>query len=198
MSETEAKWDFSDLKAVSLNCTLKRSPELSHTAGLMNVSESIMRKNGVSVTNIRVVDYPVAYGVHRDMREHGWEEDAWPELWETVKQADIIVVGTPIWLGQISGICKTLIDRLYAVSGESNEKGQYFYYGKVGGCIVTGNEDGVKHSAMEILYSLQHLGATIPPRPTPAGSGPQGLDHLISMRGQAARRTTLPSATPLS
>jgi len=94
----------------------------------------------------------------------GGAEDAWPEQWQKVLAADIVIVGTPIWLGQLSGVCKLLIDRLYAMSGEHNSKRQYIYYGKVGGCIVTGNEDGVKHCAMEILYSLQHLGMTIPPQ----------------------------------
>jgi len=132
-------WDFSDLKAVTLNCTLKRSPEKSHTAGLMQVSENIMRGQGVDVSHIRVVDRPVAQGIYPDMREHGWEEDAWPDLWKTVLAADIVIVGTPIWLGQISGVCKLLIDRLYGMSGEHNAKGQYVYYGKVGACLVTGN-----------------------------------------------------------
>lgn len=175
-------WDFSDLKAVSLNCTLKRSPELSHTAGLMQVSENIMRKQGVDVTHVRVVDHPVAQGIYPDMREHGWEEDAWPELWPAINEADIVIVGSPIWLGQISGVCKLLIDRLYAMSSEHNHKGQYIYYGKVGGCIITGNEDGIKHCAMEILYSLQHLGITIPPQADAgwigeAGPGPSYLDE---------------------
>ena len=178
---SEADWDFSDLKAVTLNCTLKRSPKLSHTGGLMQVSENIMRKQGVEVTHIRVVDHPIAQGIYPDMREHGWEEDAWPELWKTVKAADIVIVGTPIWLGQISAVCKLLIERLYAESGKPNEKGQYIYYGQVGGCLVTGNEDGIKHCAMEILYSLQHLGMTIPPQADAgwigeAGPGPSYLD----------------------
>ena len=182
MTEAGSKdWDFSDLKAVTLNCTLKRSPEVSHTAGLMKVSENIMRQQGVDITHIRVVDHPVAQGIYPDMRQHGWEEDAWPELWPAVNEADIVIVGTPIWLGQISGVCKLLIDRLYAMSGEHNEKGQYIYYGKVGGCIVTGNEDGIKHCAMEVLYSLQHLGIAIPPQADAgwigeAGPGPSYLD----------------------
>lgn len=174
--------DFSDLKAVSLNCTLKKSPELSNTAGLMEVAETIMRRQGVDVTHIRVVDHKVAQGVYPDMREYGWEEDAWPELWPTIKAADIVVVGTPIWLGQLSGVCKLLIERLYAMSAKPNDKGQYVYYGQVGGCIVTGNEDGIKHCAMEVLYSLQHLGMTIPPQADAgwigeAGPGPSYLDE---------------------
>ena len=65
------RWDFSDLKALFLNCTLKRSPELSHTEGLVTISRTIMEKNGVSVEELRPVDYDIAYGVQPDMKEHG-------------------------------------------------------------------------------------------------------------------------------
>ena len=78
--------------------------------------------------------------------------------------ADILVLGSPIWLGEKSSVCTRVIERLYACSGQLNDHGQYAYYGKVGGCIMTGNEDGIKHFSMNILYSLQHLGYTIPPQ----------------------------------
>ena len=81
-----------------------------------------------------------------------------------VKAADILVVGTPIWLGAQSSVCTQLIERLYSQSGQENEKGQYVYYGKTGGCVVTGNEDGVKHVSMSVLYALQHVGYMIPPQ----------------------------------
>lgn len=156
--------DFSGLRAIYLNCTLKRSPMASHTSTLMDVSKAIMVKEKVTVDEIRLVDHDIANGVYPDMREHGWEKDEWPELFKRVIAADILIVGTPIWLGQNSSIAQKLIERLYAMSGMTNDKGQYLFYGKVGGCIVTGNEDGVKHCAMGILYSLQHVGYSIPPQ----------------------------------
>jgi len=115
------------------------------------------------------------------MREHGWDNDEWPEIFKKVEAADIVVVCGPIWLGDNSSQTKKLIERIYANSAETNSKGQYAYYGKVGGCIITGNEDGVKHCAMNILYSLQHVGFTIPPQADagwigPVGPGPSYLD----------------------
>jgi len=174
--------DFSDLKAVFVNCTLKKSPSTSHTRGLMDVSKAIMEKNGVHVDVIRAVDHDIAYGVYPDMKEHGWEKDAWPELFDTIINADILVLGSPIWLGEKSSVCTKVIERLYGQSGELNDKGQYLYYGKTGGCIITGNEDGVKHCSMSILYALQHLGYTIPPQADAgwigeAGPGPSYLDE---------------------
>jgi multimeric flavodoxin WrbA len=175
-------YDFSGLKAVFVNCTLKPSPQLSHTEGLMTVAMEIMRANKVEVTFIRAVDHAIAPGVYPDMRAHGFKEDAWPELWPTILAADILVIGSPIWLGQISSVCSNLIQRLYGMSAMLNDQGQWIYYGKTGGCVITGNEDGIKHCSMEILYSLQHLGYVIPPQADcgwigEAGPGPSYLDE---------------------
>jgi multimeric flavodoxin WrbA len=164
MKEIMEKYDFSNLKAVYINCTLKKSPAVSHTEKLMNVSRRIMAKENVETDMIRLVDFDVANGVYPDMTEHNWDKDDWPDIFKKVIAANILVVGTPIWLGEKSSIAQKLIERLYAMSGFTNDKGQYVYYGKVGGCVVTGNEDGVKHCAMGILYSLQHIGYSIPPQ----------------------------------
>ncbi len=178
----ESRWDFGDLRAMYINCTLKRSPERSHTQGLMDLSIELMRRNGVTVDTLRAIDEPIASGVWPDMTEHGWDEDAWPAIFERVMDADILVLGSPIWLGQQSSVATTVIERLYGDSGQLNDAGQYAYYGRVGGCIVTGNEDGIKHVSMGILYSLQHLGFVIPPQADAgwigeAGPGPSYLDE---------------------
>ena len=155
---------YDDLHALVVNCTLKPSPQDSHTDTLLDVVREVWRAQGVAVESVRFVDHDVAPGVHADMTEHGAASDAWPELYPKVQAADILLVGTPIWLGEKSSECQKLIERLYGMSGELNSNGQYAYYGKVGGCIVTGNEDGIKHVGMGVLYSLQHLGYTIPPQ----------------------------------
>ena len=155
---------YDDLSALYINCTLKRSPEPSHTQLLMDRSISIMRNHGVSVESLRAVDLDLATGVWPDMTEHGWERDVWPQVFEKVMTADILVIGSPIWLGEKSSVCSRLIERLYANSSLLNDAGQYAYYGRVGGCLITGNEDGIKHCSMSILYALQHLGYTVPPQ----------------------------------
>ena len=174
--------DFSDLHALLINCTLKRSPQFSHTEALMRVSQEIMDANGVSTELVRAADLTLPPGVYPDMREHGAERDDWPGLCEKVMSADILVLGTPIWLGEESSVCRVIIERLYAESGKRNEKNQSIYYGRTGGCLITGNEDGVKHCAMSILYALQHLGYTIPPQADAgwigeAGPGPSYADE---------------------
>jgi multimeric flavodoxin WrbA len=176
-----SRWDFSDLKAIFLNCTLKKSPEMSHTEGLIQIAMGIMEKNGVSVELLRPVDFDIAYGVYPDMTEQGWDHDDWPQLLKKVMAADILVLGSSIWLGEKTSVCTHVVERLYSASGQLNEQGQYAYYGRVGGCLITGNEDGAKHCAMNILYSLQHLGYVIPPQADAgwlgeAGPGPSYLD----------------------
>ena len=178
---TTDRWDFSGLQALFVNCTLKRSPEASNTQGLIDLSRAIMDANGVATEVVRAVDHELAPGVYPDMREHGAEQDDWPALYERVQAADILVLCSPIWLGEKSSVCTRVIERLYGNSSQLNAEGQYAFYGKVGGCLITGNEDGIKHCAMNVLYSLQHLGYTIPPQADAgwigeAGPGPSYLD----------------------
>ena len=195
----ESKWDFSNLKALFLNCTLKPSPNESHTETLIDVSKTILEKNGVTTDLLRPVDYNIAPGVYPDMTEHGFEIDDWPEIQEKVLDADILIIGSPIWLGEKSSVCTNVIERLYGYSGNLNEEGQYAYYGRVGGCIITGNEDGVKHCSMSILYGLQHLGYLIPPQADAgwigeAGPGPsygdEGEDGPVGFDNEFTQRNT--------
>ena len=191
----DSRWDFSALSALFLNCTLKRSPELSHTQGLIDISAAIMEKNGISTEVLRPVDFAMAVGVYPDMSEHGWERDEWPQIYEKVKSANILVITSPIWLGEKSSVCTQLIERLYSTSGDLNTLGQYAYYGRVGGCLITGNEDGAKHCAMNILYSLQHLGYVIPPQADAgwlgeAGPGPSYLDPSGGPENDFTNRNT--------
>lgn len=190
---------FSDLNALFINCTLKSTPQKSHTRTLIDVSMNIMKKEGAQAECIRLVDHDVAYGVYPDMTEYGAEQDDWPEIWKKVDVADILVVGTPIWLGEKSSVATKLIERLYSMSGLQNEKGQYIFYGKAGGCLVTGNEDGIKHCAMGILYSLQHVGYSIPPQADAgwigeAGPGPSygddGDDGPVGFDNEFTQRNT--------
>jgi multimeric flavodoxin WrbA len=185
-----------DLTALFINCSLKRSTQTSHTQNLMDVALAIMRARGVKTSTIRAADIDIPPGVYPDMREHGWETDAWPDIQRQVMAADILVIGTPIWLGDKSSVCTRIIERLYGFSGELNGRGQYAYYGRVGGCIVTGNEDGIKHCAMNVLYSLQHLGYVIPPQADAgwvgeAGPGPSyGDEGTVGLDNEFTQRNT--------
>jgi multimeric flavodoxin WrbA len=174
---------FTGLRAIFFNCTLTKSPGESHTDNLIQISRKIMDKNGVNTEVIRAIDHDIATGVWPDMTKKGAKTDVWPKIYKKVMQSDILVLCGPIWLGDNSSQMKKIIERLYACSGILNKKGQYAFYGKVGGSLITGNEDGIKHCTMNTLYSLQHLGYTIPPQADAgwigeAGPGPSYGDKL--------------------
>lgn len=154
---------FAGIKALLLNCSIKQSAAESHTQKLMNRVAGIMKAEGVAVTSLYALDHNIAFGMIKDGQESGMVDD-WPMVQKKIMESNIFVLGTPIWLGTKSSVATLAIERMYAHSGELNDKGQYLYYGKTGGCVITGNEDGVKHCAMDILYALQHIGFTIPPQ----------------------------------
>ena len=186
-----------NLKAVIFNASLKLKSGQSHTQILLDAISNLMKKAEVDVTTVHMVNHIVPPGIYPDMTEHGYDKDEWPEIWKTVKEADILIIGTPLWLGEESSVCRILIERLYAMSGELNDDGQSIFYGKTGGAVITGNEDGVKHTAMSLLFALQHLGYTIPPQadcgwigeigPGPSfgdqqENGPVGFDSEFTQR----------------
>jgi multimeric flavodoxin WrbA len=185
--------DFSDLRAVYLNGTLKRSPDPSHTEGLIDISRHIIEGVGAQADVVRLVDHVIPPGVYPDMSAQGWGRDDFPDLYrELIEPADIVVLASPIWLGDQSSMTRLAIERLYGWSGELNAGGQWSYYGKVGGALITGNEDGGKHCAAQMLYALSHIGLTIPPQVDSywvgeAGPGPSYLD---GNRGAANNWTT--------
>jgi multimeric flavodoxin WrbA len=175
--------DYSDLRVVVFNGTLKPSPTVSHTEGLLAIMLRILHGLRVRTDVVRTVDHVIPPGVQPDMRQHGWERDDFPDMYRRlVAPADIIVLATPVWLGDQSSQTRLIVERLYGWSGELNSDGQWSYYGKVGGALITGNEDGGKHCAAQLLYALQHIGLAVPPQADtywngPAGPGPSYLDE---------------------
>jgi multimeric flavodoxin WrbA len=178
----QAPGRYEDLRAVIFNGTTKRSPQASHTDGLLGIPVGIFKQLGVRTDQVRTVDHEIPHGLWPDMTEHGYDRDDFPGIYrELVEPADIIVIAGPIWLGDQSSLTRKIIERLYAYSSDVNDRGQWSYYGKVGGALTTGNEDGGKHVSAQILYALQHIGLTIPPQSDAywvgeAGPGPSYLD----------------------
>jgi multimeric flavodoxin WrbA len=166
-----------ELNALFLNCTLKKSPEVSHTEGLISLVREHFDELGVSSEVIRPVDYKIPFGVVSDMGEG----DEWPQILAKIKAADILVMGMSIWFGVRSSVAQMVIERLDGTYEETNEAGQYPMYNKVGGVVVTGNEDGAHACAETTLFNLTHLGFAIPPNADTywvgdAGPGPSFLD----------------------
>ncbi len=167
-----------NLKAVILNCTLKNSPEVSNTRALIDKAVKLFHEQGVETEVIRVIDHNVRFGVSSDEGEG----DEWPEILKKIKACDILIIGSPIWFGVRSAVAQMVLERLDGTYDESDpETGQFPLYGKVGGVVITGNEDGAHDVAANTLFNLSHLGCTIPPNVDTywvgdAGPGPSYIE----------------------
>lgn len=165
------------MRALLLNCTLKKSPAESNTEALMRRVVEWYARLGVTSEIVRVLDYDVRFGVTSD--EGGG--DQWPLILDKIKACDILVMGMPIWFGVRSSVAQMVIERLDGTYTERNEAGQYPLYNKVGGVVVTGNEDGAHDCAATTLFNLSHLGCVIPPNADTywvgdAGPGPSYIE----------------------
>lgn len=163
--------------ALALNCTLKPSPETSNTAALLGIVLDELSSLGVQTEQIRVCDYNIPFGVQSEMGDG----DEWPQILDRIRAANILIIGTPIWLGHKASVTQMVLERMDALLSETNDKGQLPLYNKVAGVVVTGNEDGAHACAESILFNLTHLGATVPPNVDcywlgKAGPGPSFLD----------------------
>ncbi len=149
------------LSALTINCTLKRSnpAEPSSTARLLSEVEREWRKLGLGVSSLRAADLSLLPGVTSD---EGPGDD-WPAVRRQIMSSDIFVIGTPIWLGQPSSICKRVLERMDAFLSETDdETGHMPSYGKVAGVAVVGNEDGAHHVCAELFQALVDVGFTVP------------------------------------
>jgi multimeric flavodoxin WrbA len=176
------------LTAVILNCTLKRSPAPSNTDALASVVADALRERGVDVESHRVVDRVVHPGVSSDEGDG----DQWPELRARIVAAEILVIATPTWLGQPSSVAKRVLERMDAMISETDGEGRPVAYNRVGGVVVTGNEDGAHHVIAEVAQALIDIGYTIPGQAWTywnMGPGP-GPDYAQTDHGHGWSATT--------
>lgn len=149
------------LKVIAFNCTLKsaREKEKSSTQVLLEQLMDALKEHGANGGIVRAVDHNIKPGVKSDEGKG----DDWPALRQRVINADILVMATPIWLGQPSSVAKRVMERLDAFLSETDDKGRMPSYGKVGIVVVVGNEDGAHHCAAELIQALTEVGFTCPP-----------------------------------
>lgn len=148
------------LKALAFNCSLKASSnkESSSTDVLLRQLLDALASYDVDGDVVRAADYNIKPGVTSDEGDG----DDWPSLRKRVLAADILIIGSPIWLGQPSSIAKRVLERMDAFLDEKDGRGRMPSYGKVAICAIVGNEDGAHHSAAEILSALLEVGFTVP------------------------------------
>ncbi len=158
------------MHAILLNCSLKPSGEKSSTQAMLDKLIAHLERRGVKCEVIHASDRGIKTGTKSDLGSG----DGWPAIRKKVMDSDIIVIGTPIWLGQRGSVCQMILERFDAMFTEQNAEGQLPLYNKVAGVCVLGNEDGVQHVGASILYNLMQLGATIPPNAEAYWVGPAG------------------------
>jgi multimeric flavodoxin WrbA len=151
------------MKALIINCTLKPSPAFSNTDALINKAASQLKEKDIEIEILRLVDYNIKPGNSSDLGEG----DQWPLILEKIRNCDIFIIATPIWVGHLASTAQRVIERLDAIFHEEGftdeNTGQYFTYNKVAGCLIIGNEDGAHSCAAQLLWSMQELGFTVPP-----------------------------------
>lgn len=147
------------LKAIFLNCTLKKSPETSNTAAYIRNAEKMFRELGVETESVRVTDYNVKLGNTSDEQDG----DEWPKILQKVKESDIMIIATPVWRGDRSSVAKMVAERFDGIWNEADEDtGQYPTFNKVAGVMVDGNEDGAKKAISSICFDLTEHGFSLP------------------------------------
>jgi multimeric flavodoxin WrbA len=148
------------LKAIALNATLKTSGgEPSSTDRMLSLIAEAMAKDGVETETIRLADFNIKPGVTSDEGEG----DDWPSIRQKILEANILILGTPVWLGQPSSVSKRALERMDAFLEETDEQGRMISYGRVAAVAVVGNEDGAHHVSAEIYQALNDVGFTIAP-----------------------------------
>lgn len=145
------------MKALALNCTLKTGADESSTELLLSQVLEELEKHDVDGSMLRIADLNIKPGVTSD---EGADDD-WPGVRTKIMESDILVLGSPIWLGQPSSIVKRVLERMDAFLGEADEQGRYPSYGKVGLVAVVGNEDGAHHVSAELFQAMNEVGFTI-------------------------------------
>ncbi|HYH62201.1 MAG TPA: NAD(P)H-dependent oxidoreductase [Solirubrobacterales bacterium] len=146
------------MKATIINCTLKPSPATSNTEALLKVVTEALESHDVECVEIRAVDLDLKPGVETDMGDG----DEWPSVHRKLLDSEILVIGTPTWLGRPSSVASRVLERMDAMLSETDDEERPVAYNRVAGVVVTGNEDGAHHCIYELSGQLGDIGYTIP------------------------------------
>ncbi|MHC1550626.1 flavodoxin family protein [Phyllobacterium sp. K27] len=146
------------LKALAINCTLKVDGQ-SSTQKMIDLIAEAFEAFGVQTSSIRLAEFNVKPGVKSDEGEL----DDWPSIRKRLLESDILILGTPIWMGQPSSVCKRALERMDAFLNETDDQGRMLTYGKVATVAVVGNEDGAHHVSAELYQALNDVGFSLAP-----------------------------------
>lgn len=149
------------MKAIALNATLKSGADRSKssTGHMLGLIASELQRENVECEIIDLAEHFIKPGVSSDEGDG----DEWPAIRERVLSADILIMGTPIWMGQPSSVCKRALERMDSFLAETDDKGRMVSYGRVAAVAVVGNEDGAHHVSAELYQALNDVGFSLAP-----------------------------------
>jgi multimeric flavodoxin WrbA len=186
------------LKAIFINCSIKPSSDVSNTKALMDMLSHRMGEldSEMEIEHIHALDYNIKHGTKNDEGAG----DEWPKILEKMVESDIIVFGSPVWMGLRSSVLQQIMERLDGTmhADPNPENGQFALYNKVAGIVVTGNEDGAHDVIASTFANLAHFGLTIPPHTDvywvgDAGPGMSFIDEGGAMSPYVNRNIELAS-----
>lgn len=182
------------LTALAINCTLKASPAPSSCDLLLSQVAAALQRHDVTTETLRAADYDIKPGVSSDEGKG----DDWPRIREKILAANILILGTPIWLGHPSSICQRVLERMDAFLSETDDAGRMVSYDRVAGVAVVGNEDGAHHVSAELFQGLNDVGFTLPASSITywVGEAMQGTDYqdLATTPEKTAKTTEMMAA----
>ena len=146
------------LTCLAINCSLKAEAESSTQVLLEQLTEELAH-HAVTSTFVRAAAHDIQPGTSPDAIGPG---DEWPDIAQKVLDADILVLGTPVWLGNPSSTCRRVLERLDGWISETDDDGRQLMAGKIGGLVTVGNEDGAHAVAAQVYQGLADIGFTIP------------------------------------
>lgn len=146
------------LKTIAINCTLKADGDSSTDKMIRVIADELARHDAPLTETIRIAAHDVKPGTSSDEGAG----DAWPDIRRRILAADILIFGTPIWLGNPSSVARRVLERMDAFLSEADDQGRYPSMPRVAVAAIVGNEDGAHAVAAQLFQGLNDLGWTIP------------------------------------
>jgi multimeric flavodoxin WrbA len=146
------------MKAIILLGTLKNKGR-SNTETLVEFLGEYLTKQNIEYEIIKLADHHIVAGTYTHMNT----KDDWPEIYNKILEAKILLFATPIWWNSHSSELQRCIERLDEVYDIILAGKDSPLDGKIGGVIVTGDSDGVEHITGNIANFFCSIGVTVPP-----------------------------------
>lgn len=189
-----------NMRAVFLLASLKRHDkgEYSNTGVLCELLIEKLNEQGVESEMVALIEHYIPAGTKTDMGSVDGRQDEWPQIFEKMAAADILVFATPIWWGNMSSLMQRVVERMDEVNDELIKEGKSALLNKVGGMVITGAEDGTQSVMGSLGNFMAWNGLTVPPAPSLSYLGWNDVDAAGLMQIYKTKGSTNAMATTLA